>query len=190
MTNELTLDEVLFEFHKAIDIPTPEVVTRWTLDYPQFADDIRAHAVEIIDMEALAAAAESAVACTEAPPKTATGGVERVAGTLREVIGSVGLSLPRFADELGIARSIVADVNSGRILVSTVPRRFLRLAAARLDQAIDVLADIVGGQKETVAAAMLKAVSGPTAGRPVTWAEAVQASDMDDERKAFWLSED
>lgn len=48
-------DDVLFAFHRYVKKPTPFEVTWWTRHFPQFADDIRAHAVEAIDMEARAA---------------------------------------------------------------------------------------------------------------------------------------
>ena len=37
-------DEVLFAFHQTCDNPTADKSTEWTRRYPQFADDIRAHA--------------------------------------------------------------------------------------------------------------------------------------------------
>src|SRR5674476_1566250 len=37
-------DEVLFAFHQACDRPTARQITEWTERYPQYADDIRAHA--------------------------------------------------------------------------------------------------------------------------------------------------
>jgi hypothetical protein len=45
-------DDVLFAFHRYVDNPTPFEVTWWTRHFPQFADDIRGHAVEVIDMNA------------------------------------------------------------------------------------------------------------------------------------------
>lgn len=45
------LDDVLFAFHRAAKPATPDLVAAWTRRYPHYADDIRAHAVEIVDME-------------------------------------------------------------------------------------------------------------------------------------------
>lgn len=39
-----SLDDVLFAFHQACLRPTAEEIIDWTTRYPQFADDIRAHA--------------------------------------------------------------------------------------------------------------------------------------------------
>ena len=38
-------DDVLLAFHQTCDNPTAEQVSEWTRQYPQYADDIRAHAV-------------------------------------------------------------------------------------------------------------------------------------------------
>ena len=37
-------DEVLFAFHQACERPTADQIIDWTDRYPQFAEDIRAHA--------------------------------------------------------------------------------------------------------------------------------------------------
>lgn len=43
-------DDVLFAFNRYVNNPTPFEVTWWTRHFPQFAKDIREHAVEVIDM--------------------------------------------------------------------------------------------------------------------------------------------
>jgi hypothetical protein len=45
-------DEVLFTFHEAYERPTAENIIEWTRRYPQFADDIRAHAAVAWDWAA------------------------------------------------------------------------------------------------------------------------------------------
>lgn len=52
----MTKDEVLFAFHRYVTYPKPLDVAWWVKAFPQFADDIRFHAVEVIDMEQRAAA--------------------------------------------------------------------------------------------------------------------------------------
>ena len=42
-------DEVLFAFHQACERPTAMQITEWTKRYPEFADDIRAHAAVRLD---------------------------------------------------------------------------------------------------------------------------------------------
>lgn len=42
-------DEVLFAFHQAYEQPTAEEIATWTSRFPQFAEDIRAHAAIALD---------------------------------------------------------------------------------------------------------------------------------------------
>ncbi len=186
------LDDVLFGFHQAADVVTPGLVATWTRAYPEFADDIRAHAVEIMDMQLLAASASEEPTAAHAPLATpAAAPVPAVdVGTLREAVKAVGSTLREFADGLGIARSIVSDLNAGRIVAGTVPLAFLRLGAERLRLAPDWFEAVVAGSRESGTAAAFKAAAAPEAGRQRTWEEAVHDSDMDPERKAHWLSGD
>ena len=191
MNQPTTLDEVLFAFHRAVHVPRPEDVTRWTKDYPQFADEIRAHAAEIVDMEALADEGADALGTSVTSPSGVRASVPLVGGTtLRDVVRARGWTLAEFADELGISPAIVSDVNSGRIRAETVGAKFLRRAGELLGQTAAEFAAVVVGPKQIPAAARLKSRSGRVEGRPMTWAEAVNASDMDDARKAFWLSDE
>jgi SOS regulatory protein LexA len=41
-------DEVLFAFHEACERPSPETILEWTTRYPEFADDIREHAEQLM----------------------------------------------------------------------------------------------------------------------------------------------
>ncbi|GJD34010.1 helix-turn-helix domain-containing protein [Methylobacterium aerolatum] len=182
MSQPATLDEVLFAFHQAVDIPGPGDVALWTKQYPQFADEIRAHAVEIIDMEALASAEPSSGETTVAKPAAATDN-----RTLREIARAKGTTLADFAEDIGLSSAIVADVNTGRIRPETVTQKFKRLTADYFKMTIDEIASIIAGQKEQPALAMLKSKSGYVQGEPVTWEEAVLASDMDEEDKTLWL---
>ena len=46
------LDEVLFAFHQACANPSADEIISWTSRYPQFAEDIRAHAAILKDWAA------------------------------------------------------------------------------------------------------------------------------------------
>lgn len=46
----MTKDEVLFAFHRYVTNPTLLEVDWWVNAFPQFSVDIRAHAVDILDM--------------------------------------------------------------------------------------------------------------------------------------------
>jgi len=45
-------DDVLFAFHQACERPTAEQIIEWASRYPQFAEDIRAHAAVSRDWDA------------------------------------------------------------------------------------------------------------------------------------------
>jgi hypothetical protein len=181
MTNSPeTLDEVIFRFHQAVDEVTPQILKEWTSRYPQFAREIRSHAVEIADMELLATVRTKAAAKVVTSPMP----------TLRAALQDAGTSLRDFADGLGIARSIVSDVNAGRIEAASIPRRFARLGAEKLRREADWMLAIARGSREAPMAAAFKATTGPSEGRKRSWREAILASDMDEERRAFWLQDD
>lgn len=180
MTTTESLDDVLFGFHQAADVVTPELVAAWTRAHPRFADDIREHAAEIMDMHLLAASATEEPAASHVPHADV--------GTLRDAVKAAGTTLRDFADALGIARSIVSDLNAGRIVAATVPRAFLTSGAGRLRRTPDWFKAVVVGSRESGTAAAFKAAAAPEAGRQRTWDEAVRDSDMDPERKARWLS--
>ena len=67
------LDDVLFAFLRYVENPTPFEVTWWTRHFPQFAQEIREHAVEVIDMNFMAARtmpSGSSIATASAEPKS------------------------------------------------------------------------------------------------------------------------
>ncbi|WP_187273299.1 helix-turn-helix transcriptional regulator [Methylobacterium sp. WL19] len=179
------LDDVLFRFHQAAEPVTPELVGQWVGRYPHFADDIRAHAVEIVDMEFLAERDAGEDAASAAEP------VLPVAGTtLRAVAKAAGTSLRDLADDLGIARSVVSDLNSATIETASVRGRFVRLASERLGVTMEWLSAVLTGPGEASAGAAFKSEGIPEVGRRRTWEEAVRDSDMEPERKAFWTAEE
>lgn len=179
------LDDVIFRFHREVEVPTPEIVAAWTREHPDFAVEIRAHAIEMVDMQFWAEldTARSTVADGSTAPIASA---DRQ--SLREAAAAAGLSLPDLARQLDIARSLVADVSTGRIVASSVPVRFIRSVAQRLGRTAEDVATRILGTADTAPAASFKAASGPTDGRPATWEEAVRSSGMSEERQAFWLS--
>lgn len=56
MSETLTEDEVLFAFHRYVTSPKPDDMNWWVRAFPQYADALREHAVEVIDMSYRAAA--------------------------------------------------------------------------------------------------------------------------------------
>src|ERR1700692_1157368 len=137
---ERTLDSVLFRFHREVTKPTPEIVAAWSRAYPEYAADIQAHAVEMLDLESRADAKIADMESLEAEARSA--GINAVfeanqrdatapaaCTSLREAAAYAGMSLRELADKIGIARSVVTDVNSGAILPETINGKFFRMVS-------------------------------------------------------------
>ncbi|MFZ2159801.1 MAG: hypothetical protein WAV72_27280 [Bradyrhizobium sp.] len=198
-----SLDAVLFRFHREVSTPTSEIVAAWRREYPEYASEIEAHAIEVLDMESRAGAevpdmasleikARSAAlnAVYEAKRRSASAPVECV--SLREAAEQAGMQLRELADKMDIARSVVVDVNSGAIVPETIIAKFLRAAARLVRSDLESLRGMIAqsqpsGVRESIA---FKATALPTAGKPRSWSEAINASDMPPDRKAYWLSEE
>lgn len=179
-TSTEELDEVIFQFHQAVDVVTPKVLKEWTSRYPQYASEIRSHAVEIAEMELLASIR----------PQAAVEAAPILKPSLRAVAQGAGMSLRDLADEMKVPRSIVSDINAGRIEPASIPRRFARVGAEKLGLAAQWLLDVARASSEPPAAAAFKAKNGPSQGRKRSWQEAIDASEMTDEARAFWLKDD
>ncbi|TXM95585.1 hypothetical protein [Methylobacterium sp. WL116] len=193
------LDDMLFRFHcEATEkTVTPTLVARWTAAYPHYAEDIREHAVELLDMSFRASANEAATSAGRSPARLEAVTVsipEMTSGTapstLREALRTVGLTLRDFADGIDIARSIVTDVNDGEIVKETIPRRFLRIGAARAGTATDWFKTVVMATNDKGERPAFKSTGDPLPGRQRTWEEAIRDTDMDEDRMAFWLSDE
>lgn len=179
-TSSEELDEVIFQFHQAVDVVTPKVLKEWTSRYPQYANEIRSHAIEIADMELLASIRPQAAVKAAPSPKP----------SLRVVAQGAGMSLRDLADAMTVPRSIVSDINAGRIEPASIPRRFARVGAEKLGLAALWMLDVARASSEPPAAAAFKAKNGPSEGRKRSWQEAIDASEMTEEARAFWLKED
>jgi hypothetical protein len=200
---ERSLDAVLFRFHREVSNPTPAIVAAWVRKYPEYASEIQAHAVELLDLESRADAKVLNMENLEAEARSA--GINAVyeanqrdaaastasCNSLRDAAAQAGLSLRQLADDIGIARSVVADVNSGAIVPETISVKFFRVVSPLVKKDLGVLRGLIpqtpsGVLHEAVA---FKAAAPPKAGRPRTWHDAINASDMPDDKKAYWLSD-
>ncbi len=198
-----SLDAVLFRFHCEVSAPTPEIVAAWRREYPEHASEIEAHAIEVLDVESRVGAEVSDMASLETKARSAAlnavfeakrrGASARAqSASLREAAEQVGMPLRELADKVGIARSVMVDVNSGAIVPETISTKFLRTVGQLVQRDLEALRAIIaqsqpGGMREGIA---FKAASLPTTGKPRSWSEAVNASDMPSDRKAYWLSEE
>ncbi|SDO22862.1 hypothetical protein SAMN05216360_11723 [Methylobacterium phyllostachyos] len=189
------LEDVLIRFHEAVDAVTPGVIDAWISDYPQYADAIRAEALEILKLpyHGGATAAEyqprDYTAKVQAAVRHATERVEKTeVPDLRAALERQELDVRTFAARLGIARSIVSDIGTGQIVPSTIPGWFKRAGAECLGCAIEWFEAILENSRPRALTAAFKASEPPTTGRARTWDEAIRASGMSEDRKAFWLT--
>lgn len=195
-----TRDEVLFAFHQACDRPTPEQIIEWTRRYPQFADDIGAHAAIARDW-----AARKGLPVAEPDETMLARGHSRVLNALynaevaakasgepcesfQQIMADRGTDVPRLARQLDIARSVLADLVNGGVLAPI---------GKRLVNALTRALSITG---EAFYAALQRALNSPRLGHakadgpptitPRRYEEVIRSSNMAPERKEYWLTED
>jgi hypothetical protein len=193
-------DEVLYAFHQACEQPTAEQIIEWTRRYPQFADDIRAHAAIARDWAArkgvpyavpdqtLLARGHSRVLNALYNAEVTVEAAEESHQTFLQMMTVKGTSVPQLARQLEIGRSVLADLVNGCML----PPIGRRLANA-FCQALSIRVDDFNG-------ALRSALSAPHLGLakaddipmliPRTYEEIIRSSNMTPERIEYWLSED
>ncbi len=197
-----TRDEVLFAFHQACQRPTAEEILDWTNRYPQFADDLRAHAAIARDW----AAREDAPVLEPDATMLARGhsrvlnaihnaevmGTSKAPGgpclSFQQMTAARGTDVPRLARELAIARCVLADLFNGAMLAPASPRL------------VNALAPALSVPPEAIALAHRQALNAPRLGHAKadgiptiklrTYEEIVRTSGMTPDRIEYWLSED
>src|SRR5580704_5025339 len=135
-------DDVLFAFHEACPRPTVEQLIDWTTRYPQFADDIRAHAAVARDWAAreglpseepnetmLARAYSRALnALYKADAEAKPAAEADAAQSFQDIIAARGTSVAALQREVGgtvgIGRGVLADLVNGAMR-GPVGQRFL-----------------------------------------------------------------
>jgi hypothetical protein len=195
-------DEVLFAFHQNCDNPTADQIAEWTERYPQFADDIRAHAAvraewaseqqesELEPDEAMLARGRShALNLLHAAQQEST--AEQTASELTwpQAVSAAGFDIPRLARCININRMVLAELNAGRMRLPLGRRLVdaltdvMSVTATWLDRAV---ADLLAAPRRLGHA---KADEQPVINTR-SYEEIVRASPMSDADKKYWLSED
>jgi hypothetical protein len=194
-------DEVLFAFHQACERPTTEQIIDWVRRYPQFAEDIRAHAAVARDW-----AARKELPAEEPDQSTLERGFSQVLNALynAEVAASQdtsvtcqsfdqmtaarGTTIPQLARELDLKRSVIADLFNGGMLAPVGQRLVDAIVAkvtitrAAFDAAYSLARDAprVGHPKADSTPAIV----------PRRYNDIIRDSGMSQERTRFWLGED
>ena len=198
-------DDVLFAFHEACPRPTVEQIIDWTTRYPQFADDIRAHAAVARDWAAgeglpaegpsetmLARAysrALNALYKADAETKPAETGA---AQSFQDIIAARGTSVAALALEIGgtvgIRRSVIADLVNG-LMREPIGQRFrdalCRALAITRDRFYAALEQALAAPRVGLA----RADAAPTVNAR-SYEEVIRSSGMTPEQIQYWLGGD
>jgi hypothetical protein len=193
-------DKVLFAFHQECTRPTAEQIIAWVKQFPEFAEDIRAHAavawdwatrealpVQELDQSLSArgySQALNAIFNEETSQQNVTASCQR----FQEMLVAAGKDIPGLARELDIGRTIVADLFNGWML-SPVPERL-----------VDALVSALAITRESFNSALQWALEAPYLGyakadktptiKPRSGEQIIRESNMSPERKRYWLKED
>jgi len=194
------LDEVLFAFHRACANPSAAEIIAWTGRYPQFAEDIRAHAAILKDWAArrnlpadepdeimLARARSRALDALYNAEVARRSDASASPRSFEQMMQTRGTDLPELARQLDVARSVLADLMSGG-MHAPVGKRL-----------VDALTHALAITEDAFQSALQAALRSPRLGHakaeetpsivPRSYAEIIADSSMLPERKRYWLGE-
>jgi transcriptional regulator with XRE-family HTH domain len=191
-------DAVLFSFHEAFERPTAAQIIEWTERYPEFADDIRAHAAiarEWADAEGVipAEADESLLADGYSRAldlmHKASKSTSEAHRSFQDIIAARGMTVPQVARAIGIDRGIIADLFGGR-MSGPIRKVFL-----------DPVTEVLTISRDAFARLHQNALTNPTLGlAKATHAPSIvvrsydeiirTCDDLTKEEKKKWLEED
>jgi hypothetical protein len=195
-------DEVLYAFHEACERPTAEEIIAWVRRYPQFAEDIRAHAAVARDLaagertpapepdESMLARGFSRVlnALYNAETEAAEGIHNQPCETFLQMMSAAGTDVPKLARELDIGRSVLADLVNGMMLAPMGPR-LLSALSAKFGRAEEAVARALDAALKSPRLGHAKANQTPTV-RPRPYEQIIRESGMSAERVRYWLAEE
>jgi hypothetical protein len=194
-------DDILFAFNQNCPVPTAEQIIEWCGRYPEFADDIRAHAAisrdwaarqnreEVQTDETMLARGFSRVLnlLFEADNPPVVGAFTKVQ-SFKEAAEKCGVDVPKLATQLDIDRSVLAALFNGRMLMPAGKR-----LVAAVTQALQLPATVFTELHRTALGnprlGYAKSSGAPSL-EPQTYDVIVQASTMTSERKRFWMEKD
>jgi hypothetical protein len=196
-------DDVLIAFHNKCDKPTSDDIANWVSRYPQFEDDIRAHAAirnewaeldsgaSEVDETTLARGRSNALNLlhqVQQAERQQAASNEQATATWANIVQASGFDIPILARTLNIDRMVLAELNAGRMRLPIGKRLF------------SALSDVLNVSASKLSSALTLLVSGPPRlshakanGSPVihtrSYEEIVQASTMTPVEKSYWLTE-
>lgn len=197
-------DDVLYAFHRECERPTTAQIMRWIELYPEYADDIRAHAAvsrdwaaqevgPVVEPSATMFArtysnALNAIYNADAKAKKADDDQRAAAQSFHDLAAARQKEIYQIADDVEVGREVVADLFNGWM------RRPVR---ARL---IDGICGVLQITRETFDRALTSALAQPRLGHaksgtaptitPRSCDKIIRESDTSPERKRHFLEED
>ena len=195
-------DEVLFAFHQECATPTLNQIIDWTQRYPEFADDIRAHAgimrdwaadeeaeEEVVDelmMNRARSRALNAIYNAQAAEQDKTQAAPEA--TFDQLLSSAGLDTRQLGRAIDVGRDVLSDLFRGRMSPPIGPRLVrallgqLKATRAQFDHALAYA-------QSHPSMSHAKASQQPTIIQ-CSYEESIRRSSMSPERKSYWLEED
>ena len=194
-------DEVLFAFHRECATPTLDQILDWTQRYPEFAEDIRAHArimrdwaaneseeevVEEMMMSRARSRALNAIYNAQAAEEDKAQAVPET--TFDQLLSSAGLDTRQLGRAIDVGRDVLSDLFRGRMAPPIGPRLVkalrdqLKATRAQFDRALAY-------SQAHPSVGHAKASQQPTIIQ-CSYEESIRRSTMSPERKSYWLEED
>jgi hypothetical protein len=196
-------DDVLFAFHQACERPTADQIIEWTERYPQFADDIRAHAAVSRDWNAceglpaaevsetmLDRAYSNALSALYDAEIKATSSVSSAsaAQSFQDILGQRNKEVYQLAGELDVGRGVLHDLFNGWML-PPVRKRL-----------VDAVISSLAITRAAFDSAYALALQNPRLGHAkanhapsITQRncdDIIRDDSMSEKRKCYWLEED
>jgi transcriptional regulator with XRE-family HTH domain len=193
-------DNVLFAFYQECERPTALNIIEWTERYPQFAEDIRAHAAVRLDR-----APDREEMNIEPDPTMLARGRSRALNaiyyarqeaeakhtssvTWQQLLSSKGVTVPQLAKHINIDRMVIAELAAGRIR-PPIGFRLVDALTAALNIAVSSLDAAVAQLTATPRLGHAKADRAPTI-HTQSYEEVICASNMSEQEKRYWLGEE
>jgi hypothetical protein len=195
-------DEVLFAFHEALERPTAADIVEWTKRYPQFADDIRAHAAIAWDWatsgkyaeqpvdEVMAARAYSQALniIYSAPPSQVTAETAKPCRTFQQMQEAIGKETYQIARELDVGRSVLSDLFNG-CMNPPIRKRLIDSLLTKLNTTLEEFHGALDFARQSPSMSHAKSHHIPSV-LPRSCDQIIRDSNMSDDRKRYWLEED
>jgi hypothetical protein len=192
-------DTVLYAFHRECERPTVEQILDWVRRYPEFAEDIRAHAAVSYDWVAAGNTAhlEATQALLDRGYSNALNALYNAqakaeasarAQSFHDIAAARNTDVVRVAREIDIARSVIADLFNGWML-APIRKRL-----------VEAVCKVLAIPRDAFDVALMIALQNPRFGHakasqsPTIKARScddiIQDSNMPPERQRYWLEED